>query len=304
MQEIVETAGVMEAGDLGRYAGAVFDSLDVSESTRRDYTKRVGPFLRSVGKKGLHLNSFLDFKRELAARTDIGTSTKNGLLVSARVLLRELHRQGYIPRDLTLGVKLFKIGRQHKVIGVSDDEMDRIGEYVRSLPAHRETARLRAILSLASLQGLRQQEIVSLDVADVDLVQGIARVRGKGSDDLEVVFLHPKTVGALRTHIRACKRGGGPLFAGFSNNSHRLTTRAVHRIITGAFQAVDVDKNPHGLRHWFVTRLLAAYEGDLLAVAHRTRHATVETVRIYDDGVKQRADLPRFYAALDSVNFG
>ena len=304
MQEIVEMVEAVQIDNLGSHAARVFSQMDIAEQSRKDYTERIGAFLKWVKKNGLHRGSLLDFKRSLAARDDLSTSRKNGHIVAARLFLRELYRLGYLPHDLSVGVKGFRVTRGHRIEGVSDDEVERIAGYVKALPVTRDSARLRAILALSLLQGLRQIEIVRLDVRDVDLASGTAQVIGKGRDDFQAISLHPRTVEALRAHIRASKRGSGALFSGFSNNSRRLTRRAVYLIISGAFKAVQIEKNPHGCRKWFTTTLLAAYEGDLLAVSHYTRHATVETIRIYDDGVKQRADLPRFYAAMDGVDFG
>jgi len=50
--------------------------------------------------------------------------------------------------------------------------------------------RLKAILSLLALQGLREIEIIRLDVKDIDYPSRVAHVRGKGHDDKEPVSLH------------------------------------------------------------------------------------------------------------------
>lgn len=86
----------------------VFDLLDVRETTRADYKYRIGLFLDFVEGKRFNRNSFLAFKRELAERMDLAISTKNKYLTTARVFLKELNRQGFLPADITQNIKTYK----------------------------------------------------------------------------------------------------------------------------------------------------------------------------------------------------
>jgi len=58
---------------------------------------------------------------------------------------------------------------------------------------------------------------------------------------------------------------------------------------------------PEQLRHYFTTRLIKTYKGDLLEVRQYTRHSSLEMLQIYNDSIKQQADLPRFYSAFEGV---
>ncbi len=286
-----------------RRARQVFDSLDVAESTRKDYKRRIIWFLRNARKTGLDRSSFLEYKRALADRTDIAVTTKNKYLATARVFLKELYRLGYLPVDLTANVKGFSQSRKHKRFGVNDDEMKAITERIRSLPLSPESARLRAVLCLLGLQGLRQIEITRLDVSDLDLIHKTALVQGKGRDDKEPVDLHPETVRALREYLEASNLADGPLFVGRSNNSRRLTTRGLRLIIRRILKELGIDKTVHGFRHYFVTCLIRAYAGDLLTVAQYTRHRSLEMLQVYNDNIKRQEDLPRFYRTFGDLKF-
>ena len=285
-------------------AQKVFDTLDVSETTRTDYKARIGRFLRLVRKTGLTPDSFLNYKRILAARTDLTVSTKNKYLAAARVFLRELHRRGYLPVDITANVKSFSQSKRHKRSGINDEEMTRLTECICGLESIPESARLRALLCLLGLQGLRQVEICRLDVTDLDLNARTAMVQGKGQDDKEPIDLQPETVKALADHIQANGVADGPLFVGYSNNSRRLTTRGLRMIVDRALKDLGIARTVHGFRHFFTTRLIEAYGGDLLTVAQYTRHRSLEMLQVYNDSVKRQADLPRFYQTFDGVRFG
>jgi len=287
-----------------RDAQSIFDTLDVSESTRAEYKARIGRFLRHVRKTGLTPDSFLNYKRSLVGRTDITAATKNKYLATARVFLKELHRRGYLPVDVTMNVKSFGQSKRHKRTGISEDQMRLLADHIRGLEPTPDNARLRAILCLLGLQGLRQVEICRLDVTDLDLNARTAMVQGKGQDDKEPVDLHPETVKALKEHIEAGKVADGPLFVGRSNNSRRLTTGGLRMIVHRTLTELGVLRTVHGFRHYFTTKLIEAYAGDLLTVAQYTRHRSLEMLQVYNDNIKRQADLPRFYRTFRAVKFG
>lgn len=73
------------------------------------------------------------------------------------------------------------------------------------------------------------------------------------------------------------------------------------KIIKQVFEDVSIEKNVHGLRHFFVTKLVESYGGDLLEVARYTRHRSIETLQVYNDSVSRKRDLPRFYKVFDCL---
>lgn len=283
----------------------IFDLLDVSEANRADYKYRIGLFLQFINNNSLHKNSFLEFKRYLGNRTDFSVSTKNKYMATAKIFLKELNRQGVLPVDITQNIKSFNQDRKHKKDGINESEIAKLIEKLQQLFSTPQNIRLKAIISLLALQGLRQIEVVRLDVKDLDLVSKIAYVHGKGRDDKESVSLHPETVKVLKEYFKTNKIADGALFVSQSNNSknQRLTTRAVRKIVTGVLKELSIDKSTHGFRHYFTTMLIKTYKGDLLEVAQYTRHIGLEMLQVYNDAIKREADLPRFYSAFKTVKF-
>src|SRR6266480_3310906 len=112
-------------------AAAIFDRLDVAESTREEYKWRIGAFVTFLGKEPLTTESYLEYKRYLQGRGDLTVSTKNKYLVAARILLKELHRRGLLPVDLTTNVKLLQQSKKHKREGLDDTEMARLTSWLR-----------------------------------------------------------------------------------------------------------------------------------------------------------------------------
>jgi integrase len=286
-------------------ASGIFDLLDISEATRADYKSRLFMFIERTYKKGLNRNSFLDFKRELEKRADLSVATKNKYLATAKIFLKELNRQGMIPADITQNIKTFKQSKKHKREGLNEAEIQLLSQKMRDLSLTPQNARIKAILSLLALQGLRQIEIVRLDFKDLDFTTKTAFVRGKGRDDKESIDLHPETIRNIKEYLKINKIADGALFTSRSNNSRdkRITTRALRGIIKAILTELKIDKTTHGFRHYFTSKLIETYKGDLLEVARYTRHKNIETLQIYNDNIKRKADLPRYYETFEEIKF-
>ena len=281
----------------------LFDLLDVSEATRKDYKYRINLFLDFTSQRGFNNNSFLDFKRALAERTDLSIATKNKYLATAKIFLKEANRRGLLPVDITQNIRTFSQSKKHKRDGLNDEEISRLTKTIKGLPNTPQNARIRAILSLLVLQGLRQVEIIRLDVKDIDFISETAFIQGKGRDDKEPIYLHPETTRAIQNYLKVNKIADGALFTSRSNNNknHRLTTRAIRDIVKKLLSDLNIDKTTHGFRHYFTTTLIKTYKGDLLEVAQYTRHKSLEMLQVYNDNINRKADLPRFYQAFSGV---
>lgn len=283
----------------------IFDSLDILESTKKEYEYRISPFISFIQSNGFTRNSYLEYKRQLSQRTDLGISSKNKYLIVAGIYCKELHRRGFLPTDITQNVKSFQQSRKHKKDGLTENEVQKILCYIQTLQGNKNICRIKALLSLLILQGFRQIEIVRLNVNDLDLTSQSAFIQGKGKDDKEIVDLHPVTVATLKEYIRKNKIADGALFISTSNNSRRrrLTTKSIRNLINPLLRSLEIDKSCHGFRHYFTTKLIQSYKGDLLTVAQYTRHKSLEMLQVYNDTIKHKEDLPKYYETFSNINF-
>jgi site-specific recombinase XerD len=155
------------------------------------------------------------------------------------------------------------------------------------------SVRDRLVALLPYFAGLRDSEVVRLDVDDVRLSarKGELRVLGKGSDGGK-----PRTV-PVHTELRQVlqrwldERRGWP-GAGdtpallLNRRGGRLGDRSVRAIIERLGELAGLDDDlldtfgPHALRHTFGTQLVRAGV-DLVTVAELMGHARLETTRIY-----------------------
>jgi len=287
------------------HARQIIDNLDVSTNTRAEYNYRISLFLQYLKEHGFNRNSYLDYKRHLGGQNNLSVSTKNKYLIVARIYCRELNRQGLLPLDITQGIKSFQQSRKHKKEGLTDCEVSKVIDYLHQLPPTSQNLRLKAIICLLVLQGLRQCEVVRLNVKDIDFASQRAFVLGKGKDDTEPIDLHPETARILKEYLLLNEIADGPLFVSTSNNSRqqRLSTKSIRNIINPVLRNLEVYKSVHGFRHYFTTKLIQSYKGDLLEVARYTRHKSLEMLQVYNDNIKRKADLPRYYETFQDFNF-
>ncbi len=285
-------------------AKEIFNFLDVSEATREDYKFRINLFLDFLKENEINRNSFLEFKRDLAGRVDICTSTKNKYLATAKIFLKELNRQGVLPADITQNIKGFSQSKKHKVEGINDKEIKILFKAMRELKNTPENDRKRTLIVLLAIQGLRQIEITRLDVKDLNIANKTAFIQGKGQDDKEMIDLHPITIEAIKSYLKSNKIADGCLFVSNSNNSKnkRLTTRALRGIVKNFMHALGIEKTTHGFRHYFTTKLIESYDGNLIEVAKFTRHKTLEMLQVYNDNIDRKNSLPKFYKTFEVVN--
>ena len=292
---------IVEINEIKQRADQIFNGLDCSETTRKDYSSRVGLFVSYVKENGLNRNTYLSFKRHLESKTEYTVSTKNKYLATARIFLKELNRLGYLPADITQNVKQFNQSKKHKREGFTEEEILELITKMEGLPNSRYKARLRALFSLLAFQGLRQIEIIRLDVNDIDLVRKVAFVRGKGSDDKEIIYLAPQTVNALRDYTRTNRVGSGALFKSMGNRkSERISTMTIKRQLGVLCKEVGIEKSVHAFRHFYITALLKKL--DVRTVRKFSRHNSLEMLIVYDDEIEISRKIPDVFQVFEKFN--
>lgn len=285
------------------FANLLMD-LDISTATFMDYSSRLEKFVQfALSYDVVPINIFLEYKRHLQADTSLSVSSKNKYLTVARLVLREGWRRGAWKTDITAGVKGFRQSKKHKKYGINDADMAKLKEWIefreRNKPLRYQLTpfiRIKSLIMLLAYQGLRQIEIVRLDIADFSAVDGTLLVRGKGSDDKERIYLHPEVVSALNEYVALSNKKSGAMFYSLSNSSvgSRLTTRGLRSIVSKVLERLGIEASVHGFRHYFVTKLLKEMNGDVMTVMRYSRHKSLDMLQVYNDAVVEKDDLPRF----------
>jgi integrase/recombinase XerD len=164
-----------------------------------------------------------------------------------------------------------------------------VGEVARILdqpdPETPAGVRDRAMLELLYATGIRVSELVSLDVADVDLGAQLLRCNGRGRrqrlipmGSLAVQAVEAYLTQARRTFLREAQEPA--LFV--NHHGRRLTRQGFWKIVKKYARLARVHKpiTPHILRHSFATHLLEN-GADLRSVQEMLGHADISTTQIY-----------------------
>jgi integrase/recombinase XerC len=146
----------------------------------------------------------------------------------------------------------------------------------------------RAILEILYGSGVRVSELCALDLGDLDLRIGEARVVGKGSKE-RIVPLGSKSLDALRAwlavradvvHPKLGTQDSRALL--LTQKGVRLGARAVRTLVRkyGILGAGRADLFPHALRHTCATHMLGG-GADLRAIQEMLGHASLSTTQRY-----------------------
>ncbi|MBJ7359085.1 site-specific tyrosine recombinase XerD [Nocardioides sp.] len=254
--------------DLHRYldhlAGLGLDDLDrVTEATVSDFLVR----LREGDAEHPPLSS------TSAART----------VVAVRGFHKFALADGLSAADPAGGVKPpTPTKRLPKALPLSDVEaiLEVAGE-----PGTTLALRDRALLEVLYGTGARISEAVGLDVDDLDVVDAVVKLRGKGGKE-RVVPIGSYALEAVDAYLvrgrpeLVAAKGGPALF--LNARGGRLSRQSAWAILVKAAEraGVTADVSPHTLRHSFATHLLDG-GADVRVVQELLGHASVTTTQIY-----------------------
>ncbi|MGB2426701.1 MAG: site-specific tyrosine recombinase XerD [Alteromonas sp.] len=149
----------------------------------------------------------------------------------------------------------------------------------------------RAMLETLYATGLRVTELISLQLSQVSLTQGVVRVTGKGNKE-RLVPLGEAAVEQLEHYMRVARpellqTTSDIVFP--SRRGVKMTRQTFwHRIKLYAKRAGIRSKlSPHTLRHAFATHLLN-HGADLRVVQMLLGHSDLSTTQIYTHVAKER----------------
>jgi len=248
------------------------ESPALSDSTRRAYRVDVEEFCAWLKRRGTRLDgidvrTLADYAAELgrARPRKLAPTTIGRKLAAVRAFLRHALGPERVP-DASFAPRrprrLPDAPRPHEV----DDELDALdGDEPLAI-------RNRALVELVYSAGLRSQEAVDLDLADLDFEQEHVHVRGKGGKE-RVVPLGEEASHRLSTYLRETRpqlaRGAeNALF--LSLRGRRLDTSTLRRLLP----------HPHRLRHAFATHLLEG-GADLRTIQELLGHSSLSTTQMY-----------------------
>jgi integrase/recombinase XerC len=296
----------VELGD--RFLAMLSNERGASEHTVRAYAREVRNFAaylqETMGEGGgiaavehLHIRAYLGLLYERG----LTKASAARALAAVRSWFKWLAKEGKVAQNPALLVSTPKLPKHlprvpsveevNRVLNSLDGEGNNAKENKADAVAWAE--RDRVIFELLYGCGIRNSELVGLNMGSVKWGDDAVLVRGKGRKE-RLVPLGDEAAAALRAYLPlreakllAAGRAGlvhdGPLLTNLRMRGDcRLTTRSVGRIVKAIAlsRGLAADVHPHTLRHAFGTHMLE--EGaDLRAIQEMLGHERLSTTQRY-----------------------
>lgn len=232
-----------------------------------------------------HILNYLDGLKKQGK----STATVSRSLASIRSFFRFLHHEGKVELDPASELDSPKVEKKlPSVLSL---------QQVESLLYRPDTVspgglRDRAMFEVLYATGIRVTELVTLNLADVNLDAGFIRCLGKGNKE-RIVPIGSVAIKAVSTYLNSGRpklvrsREMRSLFV--NHHGRQLTRQGFWKLLKKYARESGIDANitPHTLRHSFATHLLEN-GADLRAVQEMLGHADISTTQIYTHVTKSR----------------
>ncbi|HEY9034866.1 MAG TPA: site-specific tyrosine recombinase XerD [Pseudomonadales bacterium] len=276
-----------------QYLDRVWMERGLAENSLAAYRRDLQLFSLWLAGRGRQLLDVdkIDLNDFLACRAGQGISARSvaRLLSCLRGFYQLALRDGRVRVDPTLDIESPRLGRR-----LPDSLTEQDVEALLAAPDIETPLGLRdrAMLELLYACGLRVTELVSLKTGDINLMQGVIRVFGKGSKERLVPMgeLAAQWLAQYYRDGRPCllKVTGGDICFPSSRGAQMTRQTFWHRIKRYAKQAgISKPLSPHTLRHAFASHLLN-HGADLRVVQLLLGHSDLSTTQIYTHVATQR----------------
>ncbi len=280
--------------EIERYIDAVWMEKGLSENTLASYRRDLQQYqawLHRVRQHSLLHADRADLQAYLGSRLKEGSSQRSSarFLSCVRGFYQFQLREGRLQVDPTLDVESPRLGRPLPK-SLSERDVERL---LRAPDLEQALEfRDRTMLELLYACGLRVSELISLQMTQLSMNQGVVRTVGKGSKE-RLVPVGEEALNWLRRYLAGARGellNAAPSSVVFpSRRGAQMTRQAFwYRIKLYAERAgIRTELSPHTLRHAFATHLLN-HGADLRVVQMLLGHSDLSTTQIYTHVAQQR----------------
>lgn len=212
----------------------------------------------------------------------ISRATASSYIRNARIFLRWVYEEYGLSFDPTR-IKVPKSPKKNVYI-YSDEEIVHIFSLIEtSVPWI--TARNRAIIALMLDSGIRQCEVCSLKVSDVDSSRLVMKVTGKGAKD-RMVSLGRFSLKLLHEYMALCPYSSSD-YVFYDRRGNRLSGNAVRLFVNRLEKKLPFSLSSHRLRHNFATNYCIDHvrqtgNSDVYNLSILMGHESIETTKKYE----------------------
>ena len=276
------------------FLGFLQDDKKLSENTLQSYKRDIMQYEQYLDNNNIkydkvnkeEIDNYMKHLNEIGKKS----STISRNLATIRSFYQYLLKSKKIKNDPTMNIESPKIEKKAPSILTSQEV-----ELLLSQPKDVDLKGIRdkAMLEFAYATGMRVTEIISLDLDDVNLEEGIVVCRnGVKKRNIPLGQISLK---ALKEYIEDARpiliknENNKALFVNI--NGKRLTRQGFWKIVKYYKEQAHIAKDitPHVLRHSFATHLLQN-GADLKAIQVMLGHSDISSTQVYmqfqDEGIK------------------
>ncbi|WP_394757988.1 tyrosine-type recombinase/integrase [Flavobacterium sp.] len=168
-------------------------------------------------------------------------------------------------------------------IPFSEDELNKVLNQIHYKEGF-EGLRDKLIIDLFYTTGIRRSELISLQINNVDLINGTIKVIGKRNKEriIPLLLIIAEQIKAYIADRKALTIINDENFLFLLSNGNKLNETFVYRLINDYFSNVSekVKKSPHMLRHTFATHMLN-HGADLNSIKELLGHSSLASTQVY-----------------------
>lgn len=233
-----------------------------------------------------------DVKKYFSKLQEMGkkTSTVSRNIASIRSFYQFLVRNKKIKKDPTEKIQSPKVEKKAPTI-LSSSEIELLLEQPKNVDL--KGIRDKAMLEFAYATGMRVSEIISLNIEDINLKEGLVICKNGGRQrNIPIGTLSLKALAEYIENSRPILIKDDAVKALFVNtNGKRLTRQGFWKIVKYYKEQAHITKDitPHVLRHSFATHLLQN-GADLKSIQTMLGHSDISSTQVYmqfqDESIK------------------
>lgn len=266
----------------------------LSDNTFQSYQRDILQYSQYLNSNNLEynninekdINNYLNYLKGLNKKS----TTISRHLASTRLFYQYLLKNNIVSEDPTTGVQAPKIEKKAPSI-LTSEEVTLLLNQPQNVDL--KGIRDKAMLEFAYATGMRVTEIISLNVEDIDLQEGI--VKCKARTKTRIIPLGKISLNALKDYVENVRnilindKEEKALFVNI--NGKRLTRQGVWKIVKYYKEQAHITKEitPHVLRHSFATHLLQN-GADLKSIQTMLGHSDISSTQVYmqfqDESIK------------------
>ena len=267
----------------------------LSENTLQSYRRDLKQFKRYLESYGLRFDrvkkeDIEDYIKEMSEQEHKKPASISRSIASLRAFYQFVVKRKKMRDDPTKDIKAPKVEKRVPSV-LTAEEVELLLEQPKDIDL--KGIRDKAMLEFAYATGMRVTEIISLNIDDVNLEEGLVNCR-TGNKQRNIP-LGKMSLKALKEYIEEARdiliksESEKALFVNI--NGGRLTRQGFWKIIKYYKEQAHISKEitPHVLRHSFATHLLQN-GADIKAIQAMLGHSDISSTQVYmqfqDEGLK------------------